>query len=200
MCEDAGFGANTVIAGHSFGGLATLKAGLNYADRLSGIVICDSAIFPPGFSPGNDLRASPFKEKKTVYPDFETAVSRFKLVPPQPCENRYILDYIARHSLMPVEGGWTWKFDMRFLQKTIYDNLAHEIRNLTVPAAMVYGEKSVLFGKFMLENTRKWYADTVPFVCLPKARHHLFLDEPLAFVEALSGIIDPWTGVRTASA
>ncbi|MDY6956005.1 MAG: alpha/beta hydrolase [Pseudomonadota bacterium] len=199
VCEDAGFGANTVIAGHSFGGLATLKAGLHYANRLSGIVVCDSAIFPPGFSPGNDMRSSPFKEKKTVYPDFESAVARFKLVPPQPCANRYILDYIARHSLMAVEGGWTWKFDMRFLQKTIYDDLAMEVKNLNIPAAMLYGEKSMLFGKFMLENTRKWYADDVPFICLPKARHHLFLDEPLDFVDTLAGIIDPWTGVPAAT-
>lgn len=145
------------------------------------------------------MRSSPFKEKKTVYPDFESAVARFKLVPPQPCANRYILDYIARHSLMAVEGGWTWKFDMRFLQKTIYDDLAMEVKQLKIPAAMLYGEKSMLFGKFMLENTRKWYADDVPFICLPKARHHLFLDEPLDFVDTLAGIIDPWTGVPAAT-
>jgi hypothetical protein len=51
----------------------------------------------------------------------------------------------------------------------------------------------------MLENTRKWYADEVPFICIPKARHHLFLDEPLDFVDTLARLIDPWTGV-TASA
>ena len=45
------------------------------------------------------------------YPDRETALTRFRLQPPQPCENQYILDYIARHSLMAADGGWTWKFD-----------------------------------------------------------------------------------------
>ena len=65
---------------------------------------------------------------------------------------------------------------------------------------MVYEKKSVLFGKFMLENTRKWYADEVPFICIPKARHHLFLDEPLDFVDALARLIDPWTGVTAGSA
>jgi pimeloyl-ACP methyl ester carboxylesterase len=188
VCDDAGFGDDTVIVGHSFGGLATLKAGLCYPERLAGIVICDSAIFPAGFNPGNDLRASPFKAKK-IYADYETALSRFKLVPPQPCENTYILDYIARHSLTRVKDGWCWKFDVRFLQKTLYDTMSEEIRGLRVPATMVYGEKSMLFGKYMLDNTRKLFADNVPFIALPQARHHLFLDRPLAFIDLIRDIL-----------
>jgi len=188
VCDNVGFGKDTVIVGHSFGGLATLKAGLLYADRLRGVVICDSAVFPPGFNPGNDLRASPFKAKK-MYADKETALTRFKLVPPQPCENQFILDYIAGHSLTQTAEGWCWKFDVRFLQKTIYDNLSEEIKNLKLPAAMIYGEKSMLFGDYMLANARKMYPPSVPFLMLPEARHHLFLDKPLEFITLLKATI-----------
>ncbi|MDY6941877.1 MAG: alpha/beta hydrolase [Pseudomonadota bacterium] len=191
VCDAVGFGNDVTVVGHSFGGLATLKAGLSYADRLNGILVCDSAIFPPGFNPGNDLRASPFKAKK-IYADYETALSRFKLVPPQPCKNQYILDYIAKHSLMKIEDGWCWKFDVRFLQKTIYDNMANEVKDLKVPAAVIYGEKSMLFGKYMLENTRKLYHSDVPFIAIPEARHHLFLDQPLAFVETVKNVMGSW--------
>ena len=188
VCDHMGFGKDTVIVGHSFGGLATLKAGLLYADRLRGVVICDSAVFPPGFNPGNDLRASPFKAKK-MYVDKETALTRFKLVPPQPCENQFLIDYIAQHSLTQTDEGWCWKFDVRFLQKTIYDNLSEEIKNLKLPAAMLYGEKSMLFGNYMLANARKMYPPSVPFLMLPEARHHLFLDKPLEFIALLKKTI-----------
>ena len=192
VCDAADLGAEVFIVGHSFGGLATLKAGLQHAERVRGIVVCDSAIFPPGFNPGNDMRVSPFKERR-IYPDFETALSRFKLVPPQPCDNPFILDYIARHSLTEVEDGWSWKFDVRFLQKTIYDDMANHVRDLQVPAAVIYGENSMLFGKSMLKTTRSYYAEDVPFIALPAARHHLFLDQPLAFIETLREVLDGWT-------
>ena len=45
-----------------------------------------------------------------IYPDKETALNRFRVQPPQPCEMSFT-QYIARNSLMPVDGGWTWKFD-----------------------------------------------------------------------------------------
>ncbi|MDZ7686269.1 MAG: alpha/beta hydrolase [Gammaproteobacteria bacterium] len=39
VADDAGFGNDTIIVGHSFGGYLTLKAGLLYRDKLTGIVL-----------------------------------------------------------------------------------------------------------------------------------------------------------------
>ena len=99
VCEDAGFKQNSVIIGHSFGGFVTLKAGLIYGDKLTGVVLVDAPVRPPDYEWERDPKYSPIQRKK-VYPDFETALSRFRLVPAQPCENKFILDYIARHSLV----------------------------------------------------------------------------------------------------
>ena len=54
---------------------------------------------------------------RRVYPTFEAARARFRLVPPENRAAPYILDYVARHSLKEVEGGWTWKFDEQLLPK-----------------------------------------------------------------------------------
>ncbi len=190
VCEDAGFNNDISIIGHSFGGMATVKAGLEYPEKLKGIIVLDSAIMPPGMrtQSANDLRVTPFGKKK-VYRELETALARFKLVPPQPCENKYILDYIARHSLMQVEGGWSWKFDMDFLQKTIYDDLPKEIPNIKCKTVVMYGEKSILFAPAMKQLTRSVYPDHIPMVEIPKAQHHVFLDEPLAFIEAAKKVL-----------
>jgi len=59
VCQDAGFGHDTVVVGHSFGGYITLKTGLLYADELEGIVLVDSAVRPPDFKWERDPRRSP---------------------------------------------------------------------------------------------------------------------------------------------
>ena len=38
-------------------------------------------------------------------------------MPPQPCDNDYIVDHVARHSLVETDGGWTWRFDPRIFQR-----------------------------------------------------------------------------------
>lgn len=191
VIDDAGFGDNAIIAAHSFGGLAALRAGIEYAERLRGLVVIDSAIFPPNFQANNDMKGSPFKSKK-VYPDVETAMTRFKLVPPQPCENTYIVNYIGRHSMGEVEGGWSWKFDMQFLQKTQMDDLQQEIKKLKLKTSIIYGEKSMLFLPPLLEYMKTVYSDDVPFKCLPNAAHHLFLDQPLEFIKLLDEVLETY--------
>ena len=54
-----------------------------------------------------------------VYPTLEAGIARFRLAPPQTCENLFIADYIARNSLREVEGadgkpGYSWRFDPQF--------------------------------------------------------------------------------------
>src|SRR6185312_5943602 len=111
VCEAAGMFAHSeppVIVAHSFGGFITMFTGAKYGDRLAGTVIVDSPVNPPGRPGGPPQRT--FKPHH-VYPDMARALSRFRLMPPQGCENLYIVDWVARHSLKKVEGGFTWKFD-----------------------------------------------------------------------------------------
>jgi len=191
VIEDAGFGDNAIIAAHSYGGLATLRAGIEYADRLRGLVVIDSAIFPPNFQTNNDMKGSPFKSKK-IYPDVETAMTRFKLVPPQPCENTYIVKYIGQHSMGKVEGGYSWKFDMQFLQKTQMDDLQEKIAALELKTSIIYGEKSMLFMPPLMDYMKGVYDDSVPFHCLPDAAHHLFLDKPQEFIKLLGEVLETY--------
>jgi pimeloyl-ACP methyl ester carboxylesterase len=96
-----------VFAGHSFGGFATLKAATNFGDELKAAIILDSPIRKPE----KQREGAPPKRGGKVYPDLATALGRFRLLPEQPCENVWLVDHIARGSLKPVEGGWTWWFD-----------------------------------------------------------------------------------------
>jgi len=194
--DDAGLGNDSVIISHSFGGFITLKTGLIYRDRLEGVVLVDSAVRPPDFKWERDPRRSPIKEKR-VYPDFESAHARFRLMPPQDCDNQFILDYIGRHSLIEVEGGWTWKFDDGLFRKFDFGTNMHEdLAHLKCRVGVIYGENSYLFSQDIADFMFKVLDESVPFVGIPEAQHHLFLDQPLAFVSSLRTLLAEWRHSR----
>ena len=121
-----------------------------------------------------------------VYPDRETALARFRLQPPQPCANTYLVEYIARHSLMAAEGGWAWKFDDELpMTMKSFERLPDEYRQLGVKLGVIYGADSELFSRRTLEYMRELVPQDFPAVAIPNAQHHVFLDQPEAFVSAL---------------
>jgi len=192
VADDAGFGNDTVVVGHSFGGFVTLKTGLLHCDQLTGIVLVDSAVRPPDFKWERDPRRSPIKPKR-VYPTFEEALGRFRLMPPQDCRNQYILDYIGRYSLLKADTGWTWKFDDGLFRKMDFgDNMHEDLAALKCRVGVIYGEDSYLFTQDIADYMFKVLDESVPFVGIPDAQHHLFLDQPLAFVSALRTLLAEW--------
>ena len=79
-------------------------------------------------------------------------------MPPQDCDNSYLLDYIGRHSIMEVDEGWTWKFDDTMFEKFEFgENMHEDLAKLKVRVGVVYGEDSYLFSQeiadFMLRSS-----------------------------------------------
>ncbi len=208
VADDCGFGNDTIVVGHSFGGFITLKTGLIHCDHLNGIVLVDSAVRPPDFAWERDPKRSPIKPKR-IYSDFESAHARFRLMPPQDCKNDFILKFIGGHSLKPVDTGWTWKFDDTMFAKFDFGTAMHEeLAALECRVGVIYGEDSYLFSQEIADYMFGVLDESVPFVAIPEAQHHLFLDQPLAFVSALRTLLAEWrhsrpqrerTAVRKAS-
>ena len=61
---------------------------------------------------------------------------------------------------------------------------------------MIYGEGSDLFTRDVAEFMFKVLGESVPFVAIPEAHHHLFLDQPLACVSALRTLLAEWRHSR----
>ena len=186
--------APPVICAHSFGGFVNLLVAAEHGARLGGTITVDTRINPPG----GEQMGPPTRPMGTrVYPSLEAALARFRLAPPQPCENHYILDYIARHSLKEGTGdrgesGWGWKFDPGIWRH--YDgreNLRELMLGCQCRTTVIRGEQSILVGNdvrdFMLEHL-----GPVPFISIPHAQHHVMLDQPLAFVAALRTVLAGW--------
>jgi len=123
-------------------------------------------------------------------------LERFRLMPPQECDNDFILEFIGRHSLMEVDGGWTWKYDDQMMNKFRFGDQTEALASLQCRVAVIYGEQSALFTQEIADYMFEVLDSSVPFVAIPEADHHLFLDQPLAFVGALRTLLAEWRHSR----
>ena len=142
-----------IVVGHSFGGWVTLCAARTHGTRLGGVVVVDSPVRSAQMLA--QMPPPPPQRPKRLYPTREAIIGRFSLLPPQPCENRFIMEHIARHSVVEVpaaaaavaaataaataegaaEGAaeeaaspqWTWKFDDQRMRKSMASSSVNPI-------------------------------------------------------------------------
>ena len=188
VCETAGFGNDVIVVGHSFGGMMAAKAASLHPERFGALILVDSGIRDPDEPVPDGPMMGGGRAK--AYPDRETAEARFRLFPPQPCANEYILKYIAKQSLMRLDGGtWAWKFDEE-LPLTLKggERRPEDYTGLTLPVGIIYGALSASFTKSTLDYTLGLIPGDVQVQAIEDAQHHVFLDQPLEFVAALRGM------------
>lgn len=197
LCDD---GRKPTIVAHSFGGGYSMTAVELYPDVFSAIVVCDMMMLRPEDVAGHEARHDRLSNKKhtsganRVYPDLEAAMARFRLAPPQPCENEYLVRYIGRHSLKEVEDGWTWKFDYNILGAEVTPSdwwleLPKRFTGLEIPHAIIYAEHSILFKKHTADYIQELAESPIPMIEIPDAHHHIMLDQPHAFAEAIHELV-----------
>ncbi len=188
VCEATSLGDEVILVGHSFGGKIATQAANLYPGRFGALILVDSGMRHPD-EPEIDL--PPMGGRAKVYPDKASGMARFRLQPPQPCENAYILQYIARHSLMPADGGgWTWKFDEDLLATLVdFERKAEDYQRLSLPVGMIHGARSRLFTDRTRAHMQSLLPGAAPAVAIADAAHHVFLDQPLAFIDALQSML-----------
>jgi pimeloyl-ACP methyl ester carboxylesterase len=96
-----------------------------------------------------------------------------------------------------VGGGWAWNFDVDLpatLQASV--RTADVYRALTLPVGEIFGENSELFSGMTLEYLQELVPGGARAIAIPDAQHHVFLDQPLAFVAALQRMVTELSGGR----
>ena len=192
VCEDAGMFEQSeppIIAAHSFGGFVAMLTRALHGAKLAGTIIIDSPVNPPG-RPGGPPRRE-FRPHN-VYPTLADALARFRLMPPQSSENLYLVDWVARHSLKTVDGGYSWKFDPHIWQDFSIGDTADRLRTSTCRIAILRGENSVLLPPEIGEYMFNLLGRAAPIVEIPQAQHHVMLDQPLALVASLRALLADW--------
>lgn len=175
-----------MLVAHSFGGFPSLALAQRHGARWGGVITVDSPLFPPGArDDGPPTRSRPNR----VYASADEAVARFRLAPPQPCANDYIVDFIARASLKPAEGGVTWRFDPFLWASFDFDQGAIDPKAAKCPLGVIWGAQSRLCTPAVIDHMRAVYPAGTPFEAVDNAYHHVMLDTPQAFLAALQRVI-----------
>ena len=176
--------AASTVVGHSFGGARLLQACTQIPHAIGHAIVLDSfAQFH-----GDELPAHSYSPTPAPTPDREATLARFRLLPPQPCEP-CLFDHVARHSLRRVGAGWTWRFDpaLREFRPKAID--PESLGRIDAPVDYVHAEASAVVSA---ERARR-IAGALPRgrgpITMPRAGHHLMLDQPLALIGVLRTLL-----------
>lgn len=180
---------NTILVAHSFGGMMALRTVASYASRFKGLILLDSGVKHPDDERPRDVER--WSQPK-VYPDLDIARSRFRLQPPQQCANEYLVQHIARNSIEHIDEGFVWKFDEELNSRMkATGDIEQDLRSLTCKIALIYGDSSEYFSAKSAAYMKE-LQPALEVYELADAQHHLFLDQPVAFMKQLGAILDGW--------
>jgi pimeloyl-ACP methyl ester carboxylesterase len=193
-----------IIVAHSMGVLVALAAEEKFAHLIGGLILLDQLPRPANFFVGAPKHPAPkFLEHKIRTREDPGPRSALKLAPPQREMNRFLIDFVADHSIRTLEGNrWVWSFDPQkepkmqeslAKMKTLDDLLSVDmIRRLHVKTAFIVGDRSAVLPKEVVEYNRFHLGDEFPIIELRDCAHHLMFDQPLALVAAIESILGEW--------
>lgn len=173
-------------AGHSFGGLVLMTIVARWGQRLRGAMIIDAPLRTPEQRAAHEERRRARRlQPSRVYLSVEEALSRFRFTPPQPCEHLFVVDHIARHSLRPVEGGVTWRFDPFLFRDFTFGTMNRDMAEARCPLVLVRGGRSRLVTPAMMDYALSQAPPGTRSAEVPDADHHVMVDNPLGLVDLL---------------
>ena len=86
-----------------------------------------------------------------------------------------------------MPDGWSWKFDPGFVAMT--GALPRTLDGLACPAVFIAGERGILSA---VARTAMDASTEVAVVEIADAGHAMMLDQPLALLAALRGVLAGW--------
>jgi pimeloyl-ACP methyl ester carboxylesterase len=174
--------ARMILAGHSMGGHNAMTFAARHPERVAALVIIDSR---PAIPPErlNVMHARGLRAPR-VHPSAEAAAAAFRLLPRETLAEPALLAHMARAAVARRDGGWGWRFDPQTHGERRPVDAWPLLPRITAPTLVVRGGLSPVLTAEMAERLRT----TIPrasLVTIPNAYHHLTLDAPTAFTEAL---------------
>lgn len=192
VLDDAGAAGDPVLVGHSMGGMVCVLAAESRPAEVGGLVVVETPIGVP--DPESAEARSRRRALRTTraYRDRETAVSRFRLIPPQPLDAPWMLEHVAGHSVTETERGWTWRFDPAIYRRHFPGGVDAALAALECPFAFVRGSRSIAVSAATHARVCCLLGREVHDVVIEGAHHHVLLDHPVELVAALEDILSGW--------
>jgi len=185
-----------ILIAHSFGTFVARTLARQAPDRLDGIILIDGVLAVD--EDDDEYDGVPRRgHRHRVYPELAQALTRFRLSPPQPCENPDVIGFLARTSLHEVTDeagarGWSWCFDPDLRAKFEALPTPTLLAAPTCRMSLMFGDRSLLMTPRRVELLRQATPRGTPWIEIPDAGHHVMVDQPLALVAALRAQLEVW--------
>ena len=189
VCDEMGWESADFIA-HSMGGSISLNATSLYPEIFKSLYLLDSIVILPPDKVRNYSSNRSMIRADFIYEDEASAVESFRLIPPQPCRNEFLLNHIAINSYKQTEEGWLLKSDGKMMKTYQSKDLPETLMAIQCPIYIVYGLMSQIFTQEILDYTV--YVGNIPperVIGVPGTMHHLFVDDPLSVIEELKKLL-----------
>ena len=177
-----------VLVGHSMGGLVSLVYAATFPGRVKKIVIIDSTLVA---TPDRvqALHQVGGREGRS-YATHDDFVTNFRVRPAGTTAAPEILRYLAERSgRQGPDGVWRHKFDRNVYSKRVLLDIPPHWNRITIPALLVKGGRSDRITPEIVADAKS-RCPKVDLVEVPGADHHVTLDNPGGFVDAVNG----WLG------
>jgi pimeloyl-ACP methyl ester carboxylesterase len=173
------------LVGHSMGGHNAMSFSAWHPARVSALVIVDSR---PSI-PVDRLDRLRTRGMVTLrpYPTREAAAASFRLLPRETVADPALLAHLGRSGVVERDGHWVYRFDPASNGQRQPVDAWTLVDRITAPTLVVRGELSPNFTREMADQLRAAITGA-KYVEIPGAYHHLVLDNPQAFVQA----VDPF--------
>jgi pimeloyl-ACP methyl ester carboxylesterase len=175
-----------MLVGHSMGGHNAMAFAAWHPERVSALVIADSRPSIPHDRLGvmQERGRRPLKRHPTV----EAAIAAFRLLPSETVASPALLRHLAIAGVVQHDAGWVYRFDpaTRALRRPV--DAWSLIGRIMAPTLVVRGEWSPILPADLAVRLRDGIRDA-RLVEVAGAHHHLVLDRPEAFSDAVNEFV-----------
>lgn len=183
ILENEGVDAVRVV-GHSMGGLIGIFLAVDHPKVVQSLVIIDSRLRWPEPETGSEPRGRE-RRPTPVYETEDAALERFRLRPSGTSASPELLQEVGRQGLRRQPDGWTWKFDPHASQRFTDEQMHAILPGVTCPVGVIYGELSEVASAETVDYVEAQLGRRVPSLEVPRAHHHIPLDQPEACADAI---------------
>jgi pimeloyl-ACP methyl ester carboxylesterase len=172
-----------ILIGHSMGGVVSTVYAGTYPGRAKAFILVDSTVAMPPERIA-DMQARGSREGRS-YADRDELVAHYKVRPGGSTADPRIIRHLAMNSGRRFDDGrWRYKFDRNVYATRERMDSYPFWDNIKIPAMLMKGGRSERITPEVIAGV-KARAPQVEIAEVPNADHHVTLDNPQGFIEAL---------------
>ncbi|GIW42044.1 MAG: hydrolase [Candidatus Binatia bacterium] len=174
---------SAALVGHSLGGLVATRVAAEPPVPLAGLVLVDAGV--RGWKKGERFLEKLAGLPHPVYSSPEEAIARFRFLPEAEHVRPEIRRHVVLHGIRAAgPGRYVPKFDREALAAVARADVTEDLPRIACPVLFVRGARSPVVSRRAVADLGRRIR-RLAVVEIPDAGHHVLLENPAAFEQAV---------------